>query len=73
MSCMFEGRAMWPLRRAAAKARLQRVQKEEQIKRQGRMWLAAVAALMAGYILVTGQYISFGSSDLDEEDLDDGD
>ncbi|KAK9799836.1 hypothetical protein WJX73_007324 [Symbiochloris irregularis] len=56
--------------RAAVKARLQRQQKEDSVRRQGRLWLAGVATLMIGYILVTGQYISLAPGAYDDEEIE---
>ena len=61
---------MWA-HRAAARARQQRQQKDDQMKRQGRLWVASVAALMVGFVLVTGQYISFGSQEYEGDEGDD--
>ena len=56
--------------RAAAKARVQKQQKERAQRRQGQLWLAGVITAMVGYVLFTGQYITFGYEDEDEEDLE---
>ena len=54
------------------RARQQRQLKEDQMKRQGRIWLASVAALMIVYVLYTGQYISFGANeDFEDDDIED--
>lgn len=54
--------------RAAARARRQRQEKADQTRRQGRIWLASVAGLMLGYILITGQYINLtGASEFDDD------
>ena len=56
--------------RAAAKARVQKQQKEKAQMRQGQLWLAGVITAMVGYILFTGQYITFGYEDDEDEDLE---
>ena len=56
--------------RAAARAKEQKRAKEAAQRRQGRLWLAGVAAAMLGYVLITGQYITLGY-DEEEEELDD--
>ena len=56
--------------RAAARAKEQKRTKEAAQRRQARLWLAGVAAAMVGYVLVTGQYITLGYGDDEDEDMD---
>ena len=48
---------------------MQRQQKEDSVRRQGRLWLAAVVTVMTGYILVTGQYISLAPGAYEDEEI----